>query len=208
MANDVTHAIQSFATSGKLLREVNHTFVTLVPKSTNASSLSDYRPISCCNVLYKIITKVLSNRLKLVIDELISENQSAFIHGRLISNAILLAHELVRDFTNPMGSRLCMKVDEEKAYDNVNREFIYFMMHCIGFSSKWIGWIRACIESPLFSIMINESPSGNFTSSRGIRQVDPLSPYLFVIVMEFCSLSMELATVSGKIQPLRREVRR
>ena len=103
MGNDVTHAIQSFFTSDKLLRKVNHTFVTLVPKSTNASSLSDYRLISCCNVLYKMITKVLSNRLKLVIDELISENQSAFIHERLISDATLLAHELVRYFTNPMG---------------------------------------------------------------------------------------------------------
>jgi len=88
--------------------------VTLLPKTSTASSLSYYRPISCCNVLYKLITKVLFNRLKMVIDYLISENQSAFIHGRLISDATLLAHELVRDFNIPMGSRLCLKVDLQK----------------------------------------------------------------------------------------------
>ena len=96
--------------------------MTLVPKTSAASSLSYYRPISCCNVLYKLITKVLFNRLKMVIDYLISENQSAFIHGRLISDATLLAHELVKNFNIPMGSRLCLKVDlQKKTYDNVNR---------------------------------------------------------------------------------------
>jgi len=91
----------------------------------------------------------------MVINGLISENQSAFIHGRIISDATLLAHELVRDFNNPMGSRLCLKVDLQKAFDNVNREFLYYRMHCMGFSSKWIGWIRAGSECPTFSIMLN-----------------------------------------------------
>ena len=91
----------------------------------------------------------------MVINGLISENQSAFIHGRIISDATLLAHELVRDFNNPMGSRLCLKVDLQKAFDNVNRKFLYYRMHCMGFSSKWIGWIRAGLECPTFSIMLN-----------------------------------------------------
>ena len=100
-----------------------------------------------------------------MINDLISENQCAFIKRRMTSDATLLAHKLGRDFNNPMGSRSCLKVDLQKAFDNVNREFIYFMMHCKGFSSKWISWIRACIESPSFPIMLNGSPTGFFTSN-------------------------------------------
>ena len=165
VGEEVTQAVQSFFETGKLLKAINHTFVTLMPKIPSASSLTDYRPISCCNVLYKIITKVLSNRLKTVIGKLVSEHQSAFIKGRMISDTALLAHELVRDFNNPMGSRICLKVDLQKAFDNANREFIYFIMHCVGFNRKWISWIRACIENPSFSIMLNGSPSGYFTSN-------------------------------------------
>jgi len=111
----------------------------------------------------------------------------------------------VRDFNNPMRSRLCLKVDLQKAFDNVNREFIYYMMHCMGFSCKWISWIRACLKSPSFLIMLNGSPTGFFTSNKGIRKGDPLSPYLFVIVMEFWSIKMQLAITSRQIQPLKRE---
>ena len=97
VGDEVTKAILSFFSSGKLLQQIKHTFITLVPKSPKASSLSDYRPISCCNALYKIISKVLSNIFKHVIAELVSVQQSAFIKNRLISDASLLANELVRD---------------------------------------------------------------------------------------------------------------
>ena len=102
--------------SGKLLKKINHTFVTLIPKSANASQLTDFRAISCCNTLYELISNVLYNRLKHPIGGLISQNQSAFLKGRLISDSTLLAHELIRDFSNPMGSRLCLKVDLQKAF--------------------------------------------------------------------------------------------
>ena len=110
IGDEVTKAIQIFFSARKMLKEINPSFVTLNPKSLSPSSLSDFRPISCCNLLYKLITKVQSNRLKLVINELISESQCAFIPGIMISDSSFLAHELVRDFINPMGSRLCLKV--------------------------------------------------------------------------------------------------
>ena len=79
VGNEVTNAIKSFFSSGKLIKEINHTFLTLIPKIFNASQLTDYRPISCCNVLYKFISKVLANRLQLVAEKLLSPNQSAFL---------------------------------------------------------------------------------------------------------------------------------
>ena len=123
---------------------------------------------------------------------------------RLISDASLLAHEMVKDFNNPMGSRLCLKVDLQKAFDTVNRKFVYFMFHCMRFSHKWINWIRECLASPSFSIMLNGSPNGYFKSTRGIRQRDPVSPFLFILVMEFWSITMEIAHISGDIKPFKR----
>ena len=204
VGTDVCKAIRYFFKHKKLVRQLNHTFLTLVPKSTTASSLNDFRPIACCNLIYKLITKILANRLQMVINDLISLNQSAFLKGRQISDCSLLAHELIRDFNNPMGSRACMKIDLRKAFDSVNREFIYYILHCMGFPYTWIEWIQECISTPTFSVMVDGSPAGFFHSNRGIRQGDPLSPYLFVIAMEFWSISMDLAVAKGTIHPLKR----
>ncbi|XP_020258784.1 uncharacterized protein LOC109835211 [Asparagus officinalis] len=200
ISGDVVLAVQSFFKSGTILKQINHTFLTLVPKSKEATSIQDYRPISCCNVIYKIITKILANRLKMVIGELISKNQHAFLQGRHIGECSLLAHELLRDFNRNHGKRACFKIDLHKAFDSINREFVYYVMHCMGFPVKWISWIRACLSTPSFSVLLNGSSSGFFKSNRGIRQGDPLSPYIFVMVMEFWSIGMELAVISGKIQ--------
>ena len=107
--------------SGRMLTQLNHTFLTLVPNTSAARSLNDFRPIFCCNVLHKIIAKALANRMQQIIDELVSHNQNAFLKGKLTSDATLLANELVRDFSCPMGSRLSLKVDLKKDFDTVNR---------------------------------------------------------------------------------------
>jgi len=180
-----------FFISGRLIKELNHTFLTLVPKTTSASHLTDYRLISCCNVLYKFISKVLANRLQKVIEEFISPNQSAFLKGRLISDCSLLAHEVVREFNKPMGSRARLKVDLQKAFDSVN--IIYFIFHCMGFPITWITWIKECLSSPTFSVMINGSPTDYFSSNQGIRQGCPHSPYIFVMVIKYWSIKMELS---------------
>jgi len=135
VSSDVCAAVTNFFSQGKLLRQLNHTFLTLIPKTSNASNLSDYRPISCCNVLYKLITKVLSNnRLLRVIRNLVSFNQNAFIKDRNISDCSLLAHELIRDFEKRLGHKCaCFKIDLHKAFDSLNREFIYFLMFCMKF---------------------------------------------------------------------------
>ena len=95
---DVTNAVQNFFSTGRILKQITPTFLVLIPKSNEASSLSDYRSIACCNVIYKIISKILSNGLKRVVDELVSPNQHAFLERRQISECSLLAYELISDF--------------------------------------------------------------------------------------------------------------
>lgn len=104
-----------------LLKELNATILTLVPKKPNASFMGDFRPVTCCNVLYKCITKIISNRMIPILDYLVSWNQSAFIPGRKISENVLLAQELVRNYHWKDGQPRCtMKIDLMKAYDSVN----------------------------------------------------------------------------------------
>lgn len=104
---DVINAIMEFFAKGKMLKQVNSTAITLIPKIACPSSISDYRPIACCNVVYKVITKVLTNRLRRVISKLVHDNQSAFIPNRCISDNILLAHELIKDYHKGYSDELC-----------------------------------------------------------------------------------------------------
>jgi len=132
----IYEAVSSFI-SGKLLKEVNHTFLTLVPKVFDSFNLVDFRPISCCNVLCKLISKLLSNRLQAVITELIFPNQSAFIKGSQISDCSLLAHELIRDIRKKQSPKgCCLKIDLHKTFDSVNRDFVVANMKRMGFPYK------------------------------------------------------------------------
>ncbi|XP_077246062.1 uncharacterized protein LOC143885910 [Tasmannia lanceolata] len=194
ISKDTTKAISHFFRSGKLLPKVNATNVTLIPKTSDASSPEMFRPISLCNFLYKLITKILANKLRLIMHKIISPNQSAFIKGRNIQDNILLAHDLVHNFhlkSNVAG--LCIKLDLKKAFDMIRRESLLLFLKKIGCNDIWCNWIHECIDTPSFSILINGSPVGYFTSRNGIRQGDPISPLLFCICMEMFSCIVENA---------------
>lgn len=169
VGGDIEEAISSFFSTGKLLKEVNITTLTLVPKKQNPSSLDDFRPISCCNFLYKCISKVIANRLKVVLPTLIDKAQAAFIRGRRISD-ILLAQELFRNYQRKDSTpRYAIKVDLRKAFDTLNWNFLLDLLDIMGFPPKMITWIRICITSPKFSILINGELGGYFSSTRGLR---------------------------------------
>jgi len=118
---DLLEAIQDMFDSAKLPKGINHTFIVLIPKIDRPSHITHYKPISCCNMYYKIFSKVLCERLKIFLPTLISDNQSAFVQGRHICENILLAHEMLRDFNRRGVQKFCIKVDLQKAYDSVNR---------------------------------------------------------------------------------------
>ncbi|KAJ6925335.1 hypothetical protein NC651_009873 [Populus alba x Populus x berolinensis] len=182
---DFMRAVRYFFEYSIMPRCINATRISLVPKVENPACMDDYRPISCCNVLYKCISKVLVARLKLILSDVISPSQSAFIPGRQISDNILLTQELLHNYhLNKGPARCALKIDLKKAFDTISWQFILKGLQCIGIPVRMINWINACISSAFFSVGLNGSLYGFFPSSRGLRQGDPLSPYLFVIAME------------------------
>ncbi|KAJ6809410.1 uncharacterized protein M6B38_160565 [Iris pallida] len=202
----VLAAVQEFFVEGRLLKEMNHTFLTLVPKKEGVTSLADFRSIACCNFLYKIITHLMCRRMEGIMQGLVSQNQAAFIKGRSIAEHSLLAHEMVGEFSKPGGMKACVKLDLRKAYDTVNRDFLCHLMLAMGFDERWVARVRECICSPTFSVLIQGTPHGYFRSNRGLRQGDPLSPYLFTLVMEYFTCMMDTAVHSKRIVPLFRLV--
>ncbi|OWM79398.1 hypothetical protein CDL15_Pgr022810 [Punica granatum] len=162
--------------------------------------MKDFRSIACCNTIYKCITKILANRVEGVLPDLVSMNQSAFIKGRRISNNILLAHEFMRNY-HPKGvSSLCaIKIDLVKAFDSIDRRFLDCLLRAISFPDKIVRWIKACISTPWYSVAVNGSLAGYFKEGKGLRQGDPLSPYLFILAMEIFTQMPDSAASEGKL---------
>ncbi|CAN1159330.1 LINE-1 retrotransposable element ORF2 protein [Linum perenne] len=185
VGEDVLDAMNDFFCSGKLHPSVNSTILTLIPKKPNATSMRDYIPISCCNTIYKALSKVLANRICSVLPSLVGYSQSAFIKGRMISDNVILAHELLSRYSQKTVSPRCaLKIDLMKAFDSVEWGYIGDMLVAMGFPGRYIRWIMVCFNSTRFSVNLNGSLFGYFPAKRGLRQGDPISPYLFVIAMQ------------------------
>ena len=182
---------------------LNHTFITLIPKTKNHKKVTEYRPISLCNVFYKIFSKVLANRLKRVLPQIISEHQSAFIKGRLIIDNILVAFKTLHYMKNHNfgnSGYMALKLDMSKAYDRVEWSFLRVVMIKMGFNDRWVALVIECITLVTYSLLINREPLGDIKPSRGIRQGDPLSPYLFLLCSEGLHRMIQKATERGEIQ--------
>ncbi|XP_074304569.1 uncharacterized protein LOC141639286 [Silene latifolia] len=165
----------------------------------------DFRPISLCNVVYKLVSKVLANRLKLFLGDIVSENQSAFTPGRLITDNILVAFELFHFMKNSRNKNghMALKLDMSKAYDRVEWHFLERVLLRMGFDSRWVNRVMMCVSSVTFSVLINGSPSEEFRPERGLRQGDPLSPYLFILCAEVLSSLVRRAAENGSLHGIR-----
>ncbi|CAN6543868.1 unnamed protein product [Malus baccata var. baccata] len=171
---------------------LNATHVVLIPKVPNPEMVSQFRPISLCNYSYK----VLSNRLKVVLPNIISSSQNAFVAGRQIHDNIGIAHEMFHFLKRRKAKtkyELGFKIDMQKANDRVEWDFLDAIMGRMSFCNRWRHLIMGCVSSVQFAILLHGQPGKSFVPSRGLRQGDPLFHFLFLLVGEVFSCLIQKA---------------
>lgn len=189
MGKEICCAVQDFFSNGVMLKHANSTIITLIPKVIKPQKITDFRPIACCNVIYKVISKILAGRLREILKDIIHLNQSAFIPGRMISDNIMLAHELLRGYHKNNLNSCALKIDLHKAYDSISWDFLEEVLLAFRFLEHFVKLIMNSVRSCMFSIMINGHMEGYFPGRVGLRQGDPTSPLLFVLCMEYLTRS-------------------
>jgi len=180
----------------------NSTNIALIPKGDTHTSTKNWKHIALCNVVYKIMAKVLANRLKFVLDKCISVSQSAFVPERSIVDNALVAIEIIHYMkrkTKGTQGDVALKFDISKAYDRLDWEYLRGVITQMGFSPRTVKWIMLCVETVDYTVLVNGAQVGPFVPGRGLRQSDPLSPYLFIICAEGLSALIRDAESRGVI---------
>ena len=200
---DICKAITQFFVQSWILPCLNSNFLTLIPKSPNADTIKQFRPIALANFIFKIIPKILSERIALIVPKIISPHQNGFIRGRSIHHCIGLTSECFNLLdTKRKGGNVAIKIDIAKAFDTLDWNFLLKVLHAFGFNQTFIGWVHTILQSAKLSILINGTPCGYFSCKRGVRQGDPLSPILFCLAEEVLSRYLSIVMESSLIHPM------
>ncbi|XP_020969282.1 uncharacterized protein LOC110267813 [Arachis ipaensis] len=203
---EVCGVVRQIFEEGSLPEDLGETTVVLIPKVKQPESLNQLRPISCCNFIYKIVTRVLVGRLRKVLDVVISPVQSAFIKGRLIQDNIIVVQEVFHKLNrkgNQGSNDIAIKLDMNKAYDRLEWNFLQRVMEKFGFSREWVKLMMSCVKSATYRFKINGKLSAKIHPQRGLRQGDPLSPYLFILAAESFTILMERALMDNLISGIK-----
>ncbi|KAG7579199.1 hypothetical protein ISN45_Aa03g033600 [Arabidopsis thaliana x Arabidopsis arenosa] len=204
VGESVTHFVLQFFESGVLPPGLNDVLLVLIAKVMKPEMITQFRPISLCNVLFKVITKVMVLRLKPVMAKLIGPAQSSFIPGRLSIDNIVVVQEAVHSMKRKKGRKgwMLLKLDLEKAYDRIRWDFLEDTLVAAGLSASWVRWIMQCVTGPSMSILWNGEKTESFKPARGLRQGDPLSPYLFVLCLERLCHMIDEAVIGKTWKPI------
>jgi hypothetical protein len=145
----------------------------LIPKENNPTTFGDYRSIALCNLCYKLITKIIANRIKPILSRSLLGEQLGFLKGRHILDAIGTAHECLHSIKAKKTKALILKLDLRKAFDCIDWDYLRLILTQSGFSPPFINWIMSGVTSANFSVLVNGEPSPFFRSGRGLRQGCP-----------------------------------
>ncbi|GAU38423.1 hypothetical protein TSUD_396030 [Trifolium subterraneum] len=200
VSSDVINAVFEFFTSSWILPGFNSNIIALLPKTPDATSIDQYRPIAMANFKFKIISKILADRLASIMPSLISEEEMGFIHGRDIKDCLCIASEAANLLHNKSyGGNLALKIDISKAFDTLEWSFLLKVLKRFGFNEIFCNWINVILQSAFLSVSINGKAHGYFNCSRGVRQGDPLSPLLFCLAEDVLSRSISKLVAEGKL---------
>ena len=204
VGESVVRFVLNFFETGNLPPETNDALVVLIAKVGKPEKITQFRPISLCNVLFKTITKTMVLRLKRVIGKLIGPAQASFIPERLSQDNIMIVQEAFHSMRRKKGRKgwMLLKLDLEKAYDRIRWDFLADTLIAASFEECWINWIMAYVRDPSMTILWNGEKTKSFTPSRGLRQGDPLSPYLFVLCLERLCHMIDRSTAAREWKPI------